>query len=53
LELYPFIETNYAGLLKSIREKKALDDALRADAKAALDAFKETFKAGLSAAAAV
>jgi F-type H+/Na+-transporting ATPase subunit alpha len=53
LELYPFIETNYAGLLKSIREKKALDDALRADAKAALDAFKETFKAGLSTAAAV
>jgi F-type H+-transporting ATPase subunit alpha len=53
LELYPFIETNFAGLLKSIREKKALDDALRADAKAALDAFKETFKAGLSAAAAV
>jgi F-type H+/Na+-transporting ATPase subunit alpha len=53
LELYPFIETNYAGLLKTIGEKKALDDALRADAKAALDAFKEKFKAGLSAAAAV
>jgi F-type H+-transporting ATPase subunit alpha len=47
LEMYPFIETNYNGLLKSLREKKAFDDAIRAEAKKALDAFKETFKASL------
>jgi F-type H+-transporting ATPase subunit alpha len=29
-ELYPFIETNYNGLLKSLREKKAFDDAIKA-----------------------
>jgi F-type H+-transporting ATPase subunit alpha len=45
LEMYPFIETNYGGLLKSIREKKAFDDEIRAEAKKALDAFKETFRA--------
>jgi F-type H+/Na+-transporting ATPase subunit alpha len=52
-ELYPFIEANYGGLLKTIREKKALDDAVRADAKTALDAFKERFlqTAGATAAA--
>jgi F-type H+/Na+-transporting ATPase subunit alpha len=52
-ELYPFIEANYGGLLKTIREKKALDDAVRADAKTALDAFKERFlqSAGATAAA--
>ena len=51
-ELYPFLDTNYSGLLKSLREKKAFDDTLRAEAKKALDAFKETFKASESAAAA-
>jgi hypothetical protein len=49
LEMYPFIETNYGGLLKSIREKKAFDDEIRAEAKKALDAFKEAFKASLPA----
>jgi F-type H+/Na+-transporting ATPase subunit alpha len=52
MEMYPFLDTNYSGLLKSLREKKAFDDALRAEAKRALDAFKETFKATESAAAA-
>jgi hypothetical protein len=47
LELYPFIETNYNGLLKALREKKAFDDAIKAEAKKALDAFKEAFKASL------
>jgi F-type H+-transporting ATPase subunit alpha len=47
LEMYPFIETNYNGLLKDLREKKAFDDAIRAEAKQALDAFKEAFKASL------
>ncbi|MFY9801715.1 MAG: F0F1 ATP synthase subunit alpha [Candidatus Acidiferrales bacterium] len=46
-ELYPFIETNYNGLLKSLREKKAFDDTIKAEAKKALDEFKETFKATL------
>jgi F-type H+-transporting ATPase subunit alpha len=52
LELYPFLDTNYSGLLKTLREKKAFDDALREEAKKALDAFKERFVASLSAAAA-
>src|SRR6202046_1037169 len=47
LEMYPFVETNYNGLLKDLREKKAFDDAIRAEAKKALDAFKEAFKASL------
>jgi F-type H+-transporting ATPase subunit alpha len=51
-ELYPFIEANYPNVLKNIREKKALDDAIRADAKTALDAFKERFVTSASAAAA-
>ena len=41
------METNYNGLLKALREKKAFDDAIKAEAKKALDAFKETFKASL------
>ena len=52
LELYPFLDTNYSGLLKTLREKKAFDDALRAEAAKALDAFKERFKAAKGAAAA-
>jgi F-type H+-transporting ATPase subunit alpha len=51
-ELYPFIETNYSGILKTIREKKAIDDALRAELATALGAFKERFAATTSAAAA-
>jgi F-type H+/Na+-transporting ATPase subunit alpha len=53
-ELYPFIEANYGGVLKTIREKKALDDPLRAEMKTALDAFKQEFvlSTGVSAAAA-
>ena len=45
-ELYPFIETNYGALLKTLREKKAFDDSLRAEAAKALDAFKQRFQAG-------
>jgi F-type H+/Na+-transporting ATPase subunit alpha len=52
LELYPFMEANFGGVLKTIREKKAFDDALRADAKAALDAFKEQFQTSIGAATA-
>jgi F-type H+-transporting ATPase subunit alpha len=52
-DLYTFVETNYSGLLKSIREKKAFDDAIRAEATKALDAFKESFQGALEAVAAV
>jgi F-type H+/Na+-transporting ATPase subunit alpha len=50
-ELFPYVETNYPGLLKMLREKKAIDDAVRAEAIKALDAFKETFKATAKVAA--
>jgi len=49
LEMYPFLDTNYSGLLKTLQEKKAFDDALRAEAIKALDAFKERFVASLNA----
>jgi F-type H+-transporting ATPase subunit alpha len=49
LEMYAFIETNYPGILKTLREKKAFDDALRAETTKALEAFKERFKATLGA----
>jgi len=50
-ELFPYIETNYPGLLKSLREKKQFDDAVKAEALKALEAFKDTFKATAKAAA--
>ncbi|MGH9682604.1 MAG: F0F1 ATP synthase subunit alpha [Candidatus Acidiferrales bacterium] len=48
-ELYPFVETNYSGLFKALREKKAIDDSIRAEATKALDAFKERFKNDIAA----
>ena len=51
-ELFPFMDTNYSGVLKTLREKKAFDDALRAETGKALDAFKERFKASSGTAAA-
>jgi F-type H+/Na+-transporting ATPase subunit alpha len=51
-ELFDYVETNYPGLLKTLREKKAIDDALRAEAIQALDQFKETFQATPATAAA-
>ena len=50
-ELFPYVETNYSGLLKALREKKAIDETVKAEAIKALDAFKETFKATAKAAA--
>jgi len=50
-DLYTFVETNYGGLLKSIREKKALDDSVKAELTKALDAFKESFQAAPEAVA--
>jgi F-type H+-transporting ATPase subunit alpha len=52
IELYPFVETNHPNVFKGLREKKAIDDAVKADMTQALDAFKERFKAGSAAAAA-
>src|SRR5690348_16339579 len=51
-EMYVYIETNNPGLFTNIREKKALDDSIRAELKSTLDAFKEAFKATAGAAAA-
>src|SRR5579885_301190 len=45
LALYDFMDTNYSGLLRRIAEKKELDDTLRAEMRAALDAFREQFRA--------
>jgi len=50
-DLFPFVETNHPALLKGIREKKAIDDAVKAEATKALDAFKERFKSAAAAAA--
>jgi F-type H+-transporting ATPase subunit alpha len=49
-ELFRYLETNNPGVLKAIRDKKQLDDAVKADLKTSLDAFKETFVASAAAA---
>jgi F-type H+/Na+-transporting ATPase subunit alpha len=50
-ELLQFVETNQPALLKTIAEKKALDDGIRGDIKKAVDAFKERFSAAVAQAA--
>jgi F-type H+/Na+-transporting ATPase subunit alpha len=42
-EFLAFVETNYDGILKSIAEKKALDDDIKSAIKKAVEAFKERF----------
>jgi F-type H+-transporting ATPase subunit alpha len=42
-EMLGFVETNYSAVLKTLREKKAIDDNLRSEIAKALDAFKEQF----------
>jgi F-type H+-transporting ATPase subunit alpha len=44
-ELYRFTENTHAQVLSQIREKKVLDDALRAQVQALLKEFKERFLA--------
>jgi F-type H+-transporting ATPase subunit alpha len=44
-EFLQFVETSQPGILKSIAEKKALDDSIKAEIKKAIDAFKERFTA--------
>jgi F-type H+-transporting ATPase subunit alpha len=51
LALYDFMDTNYSSLLRRIAEKKELDDTLRAEMRAALDAFREQFRARLAGSA--
>ena len=43
-KLQEFLETRKASLLESIRTKKAIDDALGADLKAAFDEFAQFYK---------
>jgi F-type H+-transporting ATPase subunit alpha len=50
-EFLQFVETNYPSILKTIADKKALDDAIRGEIKKALDGFKERFTAAVAAAA--
>src|SRR6266481_4573873 len=50
-EFLQFVETNYPSILKNIAAKKALDDAIKAEIKTALDAFKDRFAASVAAAA--
>jgi hypothetical protein len=45
------METNYASVLKEVAAKKALDDTIKANVKAAVDAFKDRFLATVAAAA--
>ena len=47
-----FLDTSYPGLLRNLREKKELDDELRAEMHKALSEFKEKFAAERSARAA-
>ena len=50
-EFLQFVEASYPNILKDITAKKALDDAIKADIKKALDGFKERFAATTAAAA--
>jgi F-type H+-transporting ATPase subunit alpha len=51
-ELLEFVEANHASILKTIKEKKALDDSIRTEIKKAVEAFKERFTAEVAAATA-
>jgi F-type H+-transporting ATPase subunit alpha len=51
-EFLQFVETNYPSVLKNIAAKKALDDAIKAEIKTAVDGFKERFTASIAAAVA-
>jgi F-type H+-transporting ATPase subunit alpha len=46
-DLYRFLDNAHPGILSQIREKRALDDALRADIKNVLAEFKQRFTAEL------
>jgi F0F1-type ATP synthase alpha subunit len=50
-EFLQYVETSQGSILKAIAEKKALDDAIKADIKGAVESFKERFTAAVAAAA--
>jgi F-type H+-transporting ATPase subunit alpha len=50
-EFLQFVETNYGSVLSDIATKKAIDDGIKANIKAALDAFKDRFAASVAATA--
>src|SRR5271155_4794874 len=50
-EFIQFVESNYGGILKTISEKQALDDGIKAEIKKAADSFKERFMASIKDAA--
>jgi F-type H+-transporting ATPase subunit alpha len=50
-EFLQFVETSHPGILKSIVEKKALDDGIKGEIKKAADACKERFTTSQAAAA--
>ena len=50
-EFLQFVETSHPSILKSIAEKKLIDDATKAEAKKAAEIFKERFTASVAAAA--
>jgi F-type H+-transporting ATPase subunit alpha len=47
--LLKFVESAHPGMLSTIREKKALDDALKGQMSAAIGEFKRSFVEGLKA----
>ena len=48
-ELYRFVDNAHPGLLAKIREKKALDDTLKAEINSVLKEAKERFKTAAAA----
>jgi len=50
-EFLQFVEMGHGSILKSIAEKKALDDTIKNEVKSAVDSFKERFAASAAAAA--
>jgi F-type H+/Na+-transporting ATPase subunit alpha len=51
-ELLQYVETSQSSILTSIKEKKALDDGIKAEIKKAVEAFKQRFQASTSQATA-
>jgi F-type H+-transporting ATPase subunit alpha len=48
-EFLEYVQTSNPGLLKTISEKKALDDGIKAEIKKLVDGFKERFQASVEA----
>jgi F-type H+-transporting ATPase subunit alpha len=48
-EFLQYVETSNPGILKTITEKKALDDSIKVDIKKTVDGFKERFEATVAA----